>query len=151
MRIIFFLCFGFFALTSCHSVGDQERQNAAPSTDDLPDDFKVFYQQFHSDSIYQMEHIVFPLEGLPDRADSLTIAKGDFRWSKEEWRMQKAVDFDLSDYKRRIVPVNDVMIVEYILHNSGQLGMERRFAKFGDQWNLIYYSGINKFSIQRME
>jgi len=31
----------------------------------LPDDFKKFYEKFHTDSSYQMKHIIFPLEGIP--------------------------------------------------------------------------------------
>ena len=40
------------------------------------------------------------------------------------------------------------MVVEYIVHKNGKFGMERRFAKFGDEWNLIYYAGLNRFSSQ---
>lgn len=141
----------FIAGTLFFSCGQEQREAPANTTTDLaklPDDFKQFYQKFHSDSIYQMEHIVFPLEGLPDKADASIIASGNFKWQKEDWRMQRAVDFDLSDFTRKIVPVNEVMVVEYIVHKNGQFGMERRFAKLGDEWNLIYYAGLNRFASQ---
>ena len=32
----------------------------------LPEDFVAFYERFLQDSLYQMEHINFPLEGIPD-------------------------------------------------------------------------------------
>jgi len=148
MKFIILLLFSGTVLLSCGQ--DKASAPAAGGNQlaDLPEDFKTFYQKFHSDSIYQIEHIVFPLEGLPDKADSLTIASGNFRWQKENWRMQRAVDFDLSDFTRKLVPVNEVMVVEYIVHKNGKFGMERRFAKFGDEWNLIYYAGLNRFSSQ---
>ena len=36
--------------------------------DTLPEDFVTFYERFLQDSLYQMEHINFPLEGIPDNA-----------------------------------------------------------------------------------
>ena len=49
----------------------------------LPKDFLVFYDRFHSDSVYQLSHILFPLEGLPPDTDSLTASSGTFRWQKD--------------------------------------------------------------------
>ncbi len=148
MKYLILLILSGSFLWSCGQESSGPPDAGATRQVELPDDFKAFYQKFHSDSIYQMEHIVFPLEGLPDKADSTTLASGNFKWNREDWRMQRAVDFDLSDYTRKIVPVNEVMVVEYIVHKNGQFGMERRFAKFGDEWNLIYYAGLNRFSSQ---
>ena len=60
------------ALASCSSAPEV----SAPA--ELSNDFQVFYELFHRDSSYQMEHITFPLEGLPDYADSVDIADGVF-------------------------------------------------------------------------
>jgi hypothetical protein len=34
-------------------------------------------------------------------------------------------------------------MVERIVHQSGEYGMMRRFARLGGQWYLIYYAGLN--------
>jgi hypothetical protein len=42
--------------------------------------------------------------------------------------------------------VNEMMVVEYIIQKSGDMGMERRFAKVAGEWHLIYYAGLNRIS-----
>jgi hypothetical protein len=113
---------------------------------ELPAGFADFYQKFHGDSLYQIAHITFPLEGLPNNADSAIVAANDFRWTLEDWRMQKQFDFQVSEYKREIVPLTESIVMERILHNSGQFGMVRRFAIVGGDWHLIYYAGVNRLA-----
>lgn len=131
----------------------QNSQQAPPVTEPaaqagLPEGFAAFYQKFHSDSLFQMEHIVFPLEGLPDNADSTLITTNDFRWQAEEWRMQRQFDFEMSEFKRDIVPLNDRMVLERIVHQGGEFGVVRRFAIVGGEWHLIYYAGLNRLARQ---
>lgn len=112
----------------------------------LPEGFSDFYQKFHNDSLFQVEHIVFPLEGLPNNADSAIVAAKTFRWTPETWRMQRQVDFQVSEYKRDIVPLTETLVMERILHQSGDYGMVRRFAIVGGDWHLIYYAGVNRLA-----
>lgn len=144
MKYLLFAVFGLLALGCGSDTNTAEFEQATESS--LPEDFKVFYQRFHSDSLYQMEHIMFPLEGLPDKADAATIAADTFRWTPENWRFQRSVDYEVSDFTRRIIPLNEVMVREYIVHKTGEFGMERRFAKIGGEWYLIYYAGLNRFA-----
>lgn len=139
---IFFLV-AFFA---CKNTADKpaNTENTATETPELPAGFADFYQQFHSDSLYQVAHIVWPLEGLPNNADSATVAAKTFHWTPEEWKMQHQFDFQVSEYKREIVPLTETIVMERILHQSGQFGMIRRFAIVGGEWHLIYYAGVNR-------
>jgi hypothetical protein len=135
-------------LSACTNNQQKPAADAAGSSQpvQLPEGFADFYQKFHSDSLYQAGHIVFPLEGLPDNADSLTIAGNDYRWLPENWKMQRQFDFEMSEYKREIVPLNENMVLERIVHQSGAFGMVRRFAKVGGEWHLIYYAGMNRLA-----
>lgn len=117
---------------------------AAPAG--LPEGFAAFYQKFHSDSLFQVDHIVFPLEGLPDHADSTMIASGSFRWMPEDWQMQRQFDFEMSEFKRDIHALNEWVVQERIVHQSGEFGMVRRFAVVGGEWHLIYYAGLNRLA-----
>jgi hypothetical protein len=130
----------FFACKNEQKASDADIAEAP----ELPAGFSDFYQQFHSDSLYQVAHIVFPLEGLPNNADSATVASKTFRWTPENWLMQKQFDFQVSEYKREIVPLTESIVMERILHKSGQFGMVRRFAIVGGEWHLIYYAGVNR-------
>jgi hypothetical protein len=134
------------AFTACKQKPEAPAAAAATEGPALPEGFADFYQQFHSDSMYQVEHIVFPLEGLPDNADSAAVASKTFRWTPETWRMQRPIDFQLSEYRREIVPLTETLVMERILHKSGEFAMERRFHKAGDSWQLIYYAGVNRIA-----
>ncbi|MEM1322889.1 MAG: hypothetical protein AAGG75_21670 [Bacteroidota bacterium] len=120
---------------------------AAPPSEGLKD-FEQFYQQFHSDSTYQLAHILFPLEGIPPSADSLTLVQGGFRWQANEWTLHREFDDMDGEFVRDLRVLSEDMILEQIQHNSGQYGMERRFARFDDGWYLIYYAAMNKLAEQ---
>ena len=73
----------------------------------IPEDFREFYDQFHKDSVYQVNHIIFPLSGLPAE-DSL---KSDsFTWNKVDWIMHKPFDDLGGTFKREWYNVNSVII-----------------------------------------
>ena len=108
--------------------------------------FEAFYEEFHKDSTYQMLHITFPLEGLPSDADAETIAAGDFRWDAENWELHRPFNFATNDFERDLVAFGNDIVIEKIIHRSGQFGTIRRFAKMGDEWYLIYYAGMNRIA-----
>ena len=126
---------------SCRNQGEPAAHEQFPAQ---YRDFAGFYERFHQDSLYQMEHIVFPLEGLPREADSATIASGTFRWQKDSWRMQRGFDLQNSSFEQQLIPVSEDLIIEKITHKAGGLGMQRRFARFGEEWFLIYYADLNQ-------
>ena len=136
---------GFLALVafSCRNQSDRGPEAALPAEFQ---DFADFYERFHQDSAYQMEHIIFPLEGLPREADSITIASGAFRWQKEDWRMQRGFNLQSSSFEQDLIPISEGLIIEKITHKEGDLGMQRRFARLGEEWYLIYYADLNRLS-----
>jgi hypothetical protein len=141
--------FALFALVLFFACKNKPQQAPPPPPDtasELPEGFTEFYQQFHNDSVYQMAHIVFPLQGLPDNADSLTIARDDYHWPAENWKIMRPFDFQMSDFQRELHPINENMVVERIVHKSGEFGMVRRFAKVAGEWHLIYYTGMNRLA-----
>ncbi len=123
-----------------------ENAGTTSSNEELPEGFSAFYQQFHQDSAFQMNHIVFPLEGIPDNADHETINSGTFRWQKETWSLMRPVDYQMSEYRRNFIPLTDEMVMERIIHKGGQFGMVRRFAIISGEWHLIYYAGVNRLA-----
>jgi len=116
---------------------------------EIPPDFLIFYSQFHNDSLFQVEHINFPLEGIPNYADSLTLAHNDFKWSQENWEMHKLTDERKNNFHEGLVVLDPGFIKEYVSvgKDEKQLWMERRFYKSGDEWRLIYFAGLNKMDI----
>jgi hypothetical protein len=113
-------------------------------TEQLPKDFISFYERFHKDTAFQLEHCIFPMQGLPDQADS-TVDASTFRWTRENWKIQKTIDLPES-YQRVFSTFGPEMIIERIIDERQGLGMERRWAKFDKDWSLFYYVGLNQFS-----
>ncbi|MFM8449366.1 MAG: hypothetical protein ACKOAY_04610 [Haliscomenobacter sp.] len=105
--------------------------------------FEIFYERFHRDSAFQMQHILFPLEGLPDNAYSAGKNLDAFRWEQKDWVIHQPIDFKTSGFKRELQAFNKDLIVERIVHESGDYAMLRRFARINGQWTLIYYAGLN--------
>lgn len=138
----YLLPFAFLLFFACKN---QPKESAAlPSDDALPEDFLTFYQRFHTDSAYQMAHIVFPLEGLPHQADAESLADQNFRWQADDWKMMRPVDWQMSEFEREILPLNASLILERIVNPKSGIGMMRRYAIIGDEWHLIYYAGLNR-------
>lgn len=109
----------------------------------LSADFIEFYEKFHNDSLYQIRHCLFPMEGLPDQADS-TVNVKEFRWTEKTWKMHHALS-DSTGLVKSFSKLGENMITERMLDEKQGLGMERRFAKMGNEWNLIYYVGLNQY------
>ncbi len=125
------------------------KQENAPSTTNTSaqtsgDDFEAFYQKFHEDSLFQIDHIVFPLDGLPNNVQDSTLSLGKFQWQKEDWIMHKAFDPNDESFIREIDHMSNSLVVESIRMSTGEYGMERRFAKLSNKWFLIHYTAMNK-------
>ena len=99
-------------------------------------DFEAFYGQCHADSAFQVEHIAWPLDGnlQSDGAGGST----DARWTQEDWILHKPLELG-QEYIREIDANAPDLVVERVKTKSGSYIIERRFAKFGGEWMLIYY------------
>ena len=115
---------------SCKNTKDHSDQEIV-----IPDDFVSFYDRFHKDSLFQIDHIIFPLAGVP-AYDSLR--SNDWTWKLEDWTMHRPFDDKGGVFKRNWYNVNSV-IIEKIVDSSGRFSMERRWVKMGQEWTMIYY------------
>lgn len=94
----------------------------------IPEDFPGFYAKFHIDPEFQLNHIQFPLAGKED---------GE-KWEAEDWEIHKPFS-NTSEFKRDIENISGI-ITETIMDNNGMFYIVRRFAKLGEEWNLIFYT-----------
>jgi hypothetical protein len=134
-----------FLSESCKSKNDSLPNDEAEATiqDTLPSDFIQFYNRFHEDSTFQIEHIVFPLEGLPPSSgagDTLNTTR--YYWQKADWKKHNHFT-DPGQHFEQWYEVTDARLIEHWIHMKGtNLYMQRRFAYLGDEWFLIYYQGL---------
>ena len=70
---ILFLALALLSVISCKLKPNQEslseEEISEYYSDDLPEDFVDFYNLFSSDSVYQIQHIVWPLSGKISESD----------------------------------------------------------------------------------
>lgn len=144
---IFILALSLTSLTACKPKASTNTTEMQP----LSEDFRTFYEKFHSDSMYQISHIAFPLKGLPSNADSSVLSQDTFHFHANDWLMHRPVDFSKGEFVQSIAPLGDIMVTEHIIKSDNSFGIERRFAKLSDgQWSLIYYVAPNRFSIKNL-
>ncbi len=131
---------GLLVWTSLAGLGMGCRQR--PARQNASESFAEFYAQFHADSIYQMEHIPFPIGGMPSFTNSDLAQMPDFQWTAENWRLHRPLES--KEFTREFTQLGDGLVEEQILHQSGRFGMLRRFARMGDgEWYLIYFADLN--------
>jgi hypothetical protein len=127
------------------NLNPQNTVSRNPQFDLLPESFKKFYQQFHSDSLFQINHIVFPLEGLPDHADPEYIENEPFFWTQDQWLFQSGIHINEEAFSTQYSNLADVLIEEKITDKKNGLVLIRRFANASGGWRLIYYAGMNMY------
>ncbi len=120
-----------------------EQAEVAPAG--LPTGFRKFYENFHRDSIFQLNHIRFPLEGIPEKETEETDISG-FYWKKENWKMHRPFNAMDGSFIRDFQPLGEDIVIEKIRHAEASYGMQRRFSRDGDEWYLIYYAAMNELA-----
>lgn len=143
-----FLHFFLFLLLSTLWMCKQKSAVSSPESDTPPiyasEEFSRFYQQFSNDSVFQMEHIVFPLEGQRRQIDSLDIQDPDFRWQSHDWIIHKPYNDLNGTFSREIIDIGGI-VIERITDESGTYSMERRFGRLSSGWHLIYYKELGMY------
>lgn len=109
---------------------------------DAADDFDAFYQKFHADSAYQMQHIQFPLPGVSAMSDE---DPATFRWEADAWQPHRLLDPQTTGFESEFVHLGDDLVIEKIINRKQGIAMERRFSKLGgSQWLLIFYADAHR-------
>ena len=141
----FFVVITLFSACKNQPQTGTQAEEVVKTSVQLPQDFLTFYEKFHRDSLYQVEHVVWPLQGdTSEQIDSTHYKKAATRWQPESWRMQR-LDYNPNDYIRDVQMLGDVIVIERIRAKSANYGIERRFAKQPDgEWALIYYSDMQE-------
>ena len=111
-------------------------------TQNLPEDFRSFYNQFHTDSIFQIQHITFPLDGVEKANDGPGDILVTIKWQQNNWELHKPFNDHNGTFDRSYTIVGPI-IIEEINDRNNYFSMERRFARIDGEYHLIYY-GLKK-------
>ncbi len=132
MKSTTLLCL-LFAIISCNS---KSATDSVQKDDivEIPEAFIEFYEKFHTDSIYQMNHIIFPLA---------ETANGS-KWQKENWTLHKPFNSLDGEFNRQFDNLSGI-IIEIMWDKSGTVSIERRYSEMDDEYHLIFYKIDSKF------
>lgn len=106
----------------------------------LPADFYDFYDQYHTDSTFQMNRTIFPLKGLAKAIDTTNVAQ-EVLWQRDQWILHRPFDNHDGTFERTFTNIGGI-ITETISANQGLFSLEKRYAKLSGDWHLIYYQEL---------
>lgn len=139
-RVFFLIPICILIAISCKPKSVPETEPIMQVEEPISEAFWTFYETFHTDSIFQIEHTQWPLQGLPSSEDQLPIS-GSFTWQKEDWVTHHLFDDMNGTFEQKFTKMGH-LILEKISDKSGTFQMEKRYANLGDGWMLIYYAGM---------
>jgi hypothetical protein len=124
-----------FILYQCDT-GNQKRNNSSKTSSF--ENFDEFYKKFHSDSLFQISRIKFPLAGK--KVDGFE----EIKWTKKKWSLMKTMiyDIDTTVFKTEYKKSSKEFKQKIWLENSG-FNTEYRFKVIHNKWYLVYALDIN--------
>ena len=142
---VFILLASIVCLVACkkEAITQHVAEQAEPTEVELPADFLDFYEEFHRDTLFQLNHIAFPLSGKP-ASGQFNIELTDFKWTRKGWVFHKRISDDDDTFDRKYQMFTPELIIELIYAPTYGYYMERRFGKLSDGWNLIYYEDMQE-------
>ena len=109
------------------------------NTPEVPEPFESFNQRFHSDSMFQLSRIIFPIQG------KLIDGSEKQEWTPSNWEMLKEPvrkDVDTTEYKHQLTLSDTTVYERYWIENSG-FSVERQFSLKEGKWYLTLYNDAN--------
>ena len=119
-------------LTNCHSARNASKGEAS-SIKNSGEDFDIFYNKFHVDSVFQMARTRFPLEGMS--VDGFN----ELKWTRDNLPLLKTrvYDIDTAQYKIAFKKTQKTFTEKIWIENSG-FSFECRFELIDNKWYLVY-------------
>lgn len=126
------------SLISCGQIENNQQEkelSATKKVKELPESFVRSYEDFHMDSLQQLELIQFPLSGKAKNSN-------DTIWQQKNWRTHQPFNTASNLFERSFRVVGDRLIMEDILSPKLNLHMQRRWKEQEGRWLLIYYKEL---------
>lgn len=140
IKLIFLLvtCAAVLFVVKQINLTNEEPDKQATKSQKLPKGFLQFYDTFHQDSSFQLQHILFPLQG--HQTDSLGNTHPN-TWQPDSWKQHRPISFLGTTYQQ-VFEVVPGFITDIIYSEQYSLTMIRRFVETGDTYMLVYYKEL---------
>lgn len=96
--------------------------------------FYPFYEQFMSDSSFQLNRIRFPLPGQKFTAE---VEDSTYRWHQEDWLLLSEPDIDPTYFTRNLY-VSDTLATDEISGNDTGFYFKMVYRPVKRKWHLVY-------------
>lgn len=98
-------------------------------------EFELFYAKFISDSLFQMEHIKFPVKGMISECDTtIYLTRSNWKFFSEDIRISVNNSLDTNKIEQDSLKFHYLNIRKEV----GTL-FEIEFKKIDGNWYLVYY------------
>jgi hypothetical protein len=111
------------------------KQSTKPTKKASSENFDKFYLRFHSDSLFQMQRVKFPMQGYTIDSTGKQLA-----WTKQNWLIHRMgiQEVDTSIYKTS-VKKDPGLYEENIFIEGGGFRVKRLFKQEKGKWYLILF------------
>lgn len=103
------------------------------------ENFDEFNKRFHSDSIFQISRVDFPIDGI-------SVSGFDrHNWTKENWKFLSipvSEKNEIKEYQHTLIKTDTLITERFWIPDSG-FEVERQFKLLKNKWFLVYYNDIN--------
>lgn len=113
------------------------QQNKQPHL--VNEEFDQFYYKYHSDTLFQLRHTKFPVQGRMIHNEDFDTKTPIVR-HRDGWMIHTLDGFNDDEFVRTLTPVGDDLVVEEIIQLQTNFKIVRRWEKVEGKWFLIYYA-----------
>lgn len=139
-----------FTFSSCNKVKEGTNLNSEiaiskgdsivkTTKKELPENFDEFNKKFHSDSLFQVSRVDFPIEGKH------IYGFEQYSWTRKNWQFHAIPvqeKSEIEEYQHTLVKTDTLITERFWIPDSG-FEVERQFKLIKNKWFLIYYNDIN--------
>lgn len=129
-------------LASCQNKKDESfhlKPESKKETITNTESFDQFNARFHSDSVFQLSRVDFPIEGIS------VSGFEKHNWTKQNWQFLSvpvAEKTEIGDYEHSLMKT-DTLVIEKFWIPGSSFEVERQFKLINNTWFLVYYNDIN--------
>ena len=134
-----------FVFVSCKQNNEKPNLNSQTENKILKskieetENFEEFNKKFHSDSLFQVSRVDFPIEGKHIHGFER------YNWTKKNWEfltITVSEKTEFGEYEHSLVKTDSLITERFWIPDSG-FEVERQFKLINNKWFLIYFNDIN--------
>lgn len=130
----------FLILISCQDKkGEPSTLDSKKTLITKRENFDRFNIRFHSDSVFQISRVDFPIDGIS------VSGFERHNWKKENWKfitVPVSEKNEVENYEHSLIK-NDTLVIEKFWIPDSGFEVERQFKLIKNKWFLVYYNDIN--------